>query len=75
MDRSDLLSSLDQGPVRVHMNDGKTYVIPDHKSCLVDSTTAYVLYRRDDEKLKAHWLALVSMDRIESLDSPASTTS
>jgi hypothetical protein len=75
MDRSDLLSALDQGPVRVYMNDGKTYEIPDHKSCLVDSTTAYVLYRRDDGKLKAHWLALVSMNRIESLDSPASTTS
>ena len=57
MDRSDLLSALDQGPVRVYMIDGKTYEIPDHKSCLVDSTTAYVLYRREDGKLKAHWLA------------------
>lgn len=68
MDRSDLVSALDQGPVRVYMNDGNTYEIPDHKSCVVDSTTAYVLYRRDDGKLKAHWLALVSMNRIEPVD-------
>ena len=68
MDRSDLIAALDQGAVRVYMNDGKYYEITDHKSCLVDSTTAYVLYRRDDGKLKAHWLALVSMNRIESID-------
>jgi hypothetical protein len=71
MDRSDLLAALDQGPVRVYMNDGRTYEIPDHKSCLVDSTTVYVLYRREDGKLKAHWLALVSMNRIELMDSTA----
>jgi len=72
MDRSDLMSALDQGPVRVYMNDGKAYDISDHKSCIVDSTTAYVLYRREDGKLKAHWLALVSMNRIESIDVAAS---
>ena len=68
MDRSDLIAAIDQGAVRVYMNDGKYYEIADHKSCLVDSTTAYVLYQRDDGKLKAHWLALLSMSRIESID-------
>ena len=68
MDRSDLIAALDQGAVRVYMNDGKYYEIADHKSCLVDSTTAYVLYQRDDGKLKAHWLALASMNRIEAID-------
>ena len=67
MDRSDLITALEQGAVGVFMKDGKYYEIADHKSCLVDSTTAYVLYRRDDGKLKAHWLALVSMNRIESI--------
>ena len=68
MDRSDLIAALDRGAVRVYMNDGKYYEIADHKSCLVDSTTAYVLYRRDDRKLKAHWLAVASMNRIEAID-------
>lgn len=71
MDRQDLIEALDQGPVRVHMSDGNSYEITDHKSCLVDSTTAYVLYRRDDGKLKAHWLSLVCMTRIESIDAAA----
>jgi hypothetical protein len=56
MDRQDLIAALDEGPIRVHMNDGKTYCeIADHKSCLVDSTTAYVPYRREDGKLNAHY--------------------
>lgn len=66
MDRETLVAAIDQGPVRVHMNDGKSYDIPDHRSCMVDDMTAYVLYRDATvNRLRAHWLSLVCMTRIE----------
>ena len=53
MDREILIFAIDDGPVRVHMNDGVSYDIPDHKSVLVDSSIAYVLHRRADGTLGA----------------------
>jgi ribosomal protein S4E len=72
MDRDTLISAIDQGPVRVHMNDGTSFEISDHKSCAVDDMTAYVLYRDEQtQKIKAHWLSLVCMTRTERVASAA----
>lgn len=72
MDRETLLSEIDDGPVRVHMNDGQSVVIEGHRDCAVDSMTAYVLYRDDaDGRIKAHWLSLLAMTRIERITTAA----
>jgi len=71
MDRETLISAIDEGPVRVHMNDGTSYDIPDHKSVMVDSTIAYVLHRKENGKLGAQWLSLVCMVRVERLEAAA----
>ena len=72
MDRETLVMAIDHGPVRVHMNDGSSFVIKDHKSCVVDSAIAYVLYRDEtDGRLKAHWLSLVCMARVEPVTEAA----
>ena len=68
MDRATLINAIDDGPVRVHMNDGASYDIPDHKSVLVDSSIAYVLHRRTDGTLGAVWLSLVCMTKVERIE-------
>jgi hypothetical protein len=40
MDRETLLNALDGAPIRVHMNDGSSFVFPDHRSVFVVDTTA-----------------------------------
>ena len=67
MDRQTLLSAIDQGPIRVHMNDGSAFDITSHKDCAVDSLTVYLVYRDEDERYRARWLSLVCMVRIEQI--------
>ena len=67
MDRESPVAAIDEGPVRVYMNDGHSYEIEDHKSCLFDDIKAYVLYRASDGKLRAHWLPLVCMTSVEPI--------
>lgn len=71
MDRDTLIRAIDEGAVRVTMNDGSQYDIPDHKSAMVDSTTCYVLVRGDDGRYKAVWLSLVCMVKVERISSIA----
>jgi len=72
MDRETLIAAIDQGAVRVHMNDGTSFEIPDHKACAVDDMTAYVLYRdSESNRVKARWLSLVCMTRIEQVETAA----
>ena len=71
MDRETLINAIDEGPVRVFMNDGSSFDILDAKSVLVDSTVAYVLNRAEDGKLRAKWLSLVCMVRVERLETAA----
>jgi hypothetical protein len=69
LERETPIHAVDEGPVRVHMNDGTFFDIADHKSCAVDSSTASVLYRDEkDNRVKAHWLSLDCMVRVERLD-------
>jgi hypothetical protein len=67
VDRETLIRAIDDGPVRVYMNDGQSFEIADHKSCMVDDMKAYVLFRAEDGKLRSHWLSLVCMTRIEPI--------
>ena len=67
MDRATLNTAISDGPIRVTMNDGSTYDIQDQKSILVDVTTAYVLQRATDGRLRALWLSLVCMVKVERL--------
>ena len=71
MDRETLIRAIDEGPVRVTMNDGSTYDIPDHKSAMVDSSICYVLVRGDEGKYKAVWLSLVCMVKVERITTVA----
>jgi len=67
MDRDTLLQAIDQGPVRVFMNDGQSFEISSLKDVAVDSMTAYVVYRDETNRYRAHWLSLVAMTRIEQI--------
>ena len=53
MDRDTLNTAISDGTIRITMNDGSTYEIQDQKSMLVDATTAYVLQRATDGRLRA----------------------
>ncbi|XZE19928.1 hypothetical protein SH449x_005259 [Pirellulaceae bacterium SH449] len=67
MDKQVLDNAIAEGPIRITMNNGEIFDILDPKTVLVDATTAYVLRRAEDGKLRAVWLALVCMCKIERL--------
>ena len=67
MDRDTLLEEIRTGPVRVHMNDGTSFLIPSREVALVDQIAASVLYKDDAGIWKTHVLSLVCMTRIERM--------
>jgi hypothetical protein len=67
MEKHVLDQAIAEGPIRITMNNGEKFDVVDPKSVLVDATTAYVLRRAEDGKLRAVWLALVCMCKIERL--------
>ena len=67
MDRTTLVNAIKNGPVRVTMNDGSQYEIPNVEFCVVSDIAAFVLVRNADGKLGAKILALVCMLSIEPL--------
>ncbi len=67
MDRETLNQAINEGLVRITMNDGSIFDIVDPKTVLVDATTAYVLQRAVDGKMRAVWLSLVCMCKVERL--------
>ena len=71
MDRETLVNAINEGPVKIYMIDGSSFVIEDFKSALVDSTTCYLLVRNADGRLRAQWLSLVCMVRVERLEAAA----
>ncbi len=68
MDRTTLTEAIKRGPVKVHMNDGSSFLIPSIEFAVVSDISAHVLYRDEDGKYRAHILALVCMTRIEELE-------
>lgn len=67
MDRETLVDAIKQGPVRITMNDGRTFDVPSLEFATVDSMAAYVLTKTDDNKYRARILSLVTMVSIEPL--------
>lgn len=67
MDRETLNHAINEGPIRITMNDGSTFDIVDRSTVLFDATTAYVLQRASDGKMRAVWLSLVCMCKVERL--------
>lgn len=67
MDKQVLDNAIAEGPIRITMNNGEKFDIIDSKTVLVDATTAYVLRRAEDGKLRAVWLTLMCMCKIERL--------
>ena len=67
MDKATLDFAINEGPLRITMNNGETFEILDPKTVLVDATTAYVLRRAEDGKMRAVWLSLVCMCKVERL--------
>ena len=67
MDRDRLLGEIRTGPVRVHMNDGTSFLIPSREVALVDQIAASVLYKADAGIWRTHVLSLVCMTRIERM--------
>jgi hypothetical protein len=61
MDREALMEMIRSGPVRVRMNDGDEYDIPNPEFAVVSDSHAHVLVRRPDGRLGARMLALVSI--------------
>ena len=59
MDRDELIHLIRQGPVRVRMNNGDVYEIPDSEFAVVGDLHAAILVRDDDSVLRARILSLV----------------
>lgn len=47
------------GPVRLRMNNGDEYIIPNSEFAIVDDMNAYILVKKDDGRLKSRLLSLV----------------
>ncbi len=67
MDRETLLQAIENGPVRVTMNEGASYDIDSLRDVAVDSTTCYLRKRGADGRYRAIWLAMVCMTKVEQL--------
>jgi hypothetical protein len=67
MDREELTSLIAEGPVRITMNNGRVFDIPNREFAVVSDIAAHVLYRAEDGKLKAAMLPLVTMNVVEPI--------
>jgi hypothetical protein len=69
MDREELNAILQNVPIRIRMNDGRSYDVPSREFITVSDIAASVLYRAQDGKLRHVYLPLVTMTAIEPLSS------
>lgn len=67
MDREELMALIRRGPIRVTMNTGETYDIPNMEFATVSDISASVLYRAPDKKWRMHHLPLVTIAGVEEL--------
>ncbi len=69
MERKELLSLMEAGPIRIVMNDGRSFDVAHPREALVTDISAYVLYRDpDDGRLKAVVLPLVIMAAVHPVE-------
>jgi hypothetical protein len=65
MDRETIENMLDQMPLRITMNDGKSFVVESERGIALSDVDAYVLYRSDDGKLRGIHLPYFTMAGVE----------
>ena len=65
MDRESLGNLLDQLPIRITMNDGRSFMVESERGILLSDLDAYVLYRSDDGKLRGIHLPYVTMTGVD----------
>jgi hypothetical protein len=67
MDRKELNALIAEGPIRIRMNDGRSYDVENHDFICVSDISASVLCRGEDGKLRHVHLPLVTMTAVEPL--------
>ena len=65
MDRETIENMLDQMPLRITMNDGRSFVVESEREIALSDIDAYVLYRSEDGKLRGIHLPYVTMAGVE----------
>ena len=65
MDRETIENMLDQMPLRITMNDGRSFVVKSEREIALSDIDAYVLYRSEDGKLRGIHLPYVTMAGVE----------
>jgi hypothetical protein len=65
MDRETIENMLDQMPLRITINDGRSFVVESERGIALSDLDAYVLYRSDDGKLRGIHLPYVTMAGVE----------
>jgi hypothetical protein len=71
VDRETLTNLIQQGPVRIKMNNGDMFEVHDPDLTLVSDIAADVLVRGDDGKLRNTYLALVTICSVEPIGAQA----
>lgn len=69
MDREELNLMIREGPVRITMNSGQVFEIPNSEFAIVSDISAYVLVRSEGGKLIAARLPLVTISAVEEMPS------
>ncbi len=65
MDRESIESMLDQLPLRITMNDGRSFIVSSERGIALSDLDAYVLFRGEDDKLRGIHLPYVTMTGVE----------
>lgn len=68
MDREELTNLIKRGPVRIRMNDGRSYDVLNRDWIVVSDISASLLYRSEDGKLRTTHLPLVTMSAVDELE-------
>lgn len=71
MEREELNALIREGPIRITMNDGRSFVVDGMEMAVVSDIAASALHRADDGRLKHIYLPLVTMTSVEPLVSGA----
>lgn len=71
MDRLELNALIHEGPIRITMNDGRSFDIERPEMASVSDISAAVLYRAADGKYRHVHLPLVTMTSVEPIGAGA----
>jgi hypothetical protein len=68
VDREELTALIKKGPIRIRMNDGRSYEVSGPEFATVSDIAAAVLYRGEDGKYRHMHLPLGTMSGVEPLE-------